>query len=144
MSFRRNDIRTRSISTGRRQQTRFYSNESDTDLASNIDSIPNNLPELSRIVRKLLPQEIPVKVHVRNVDYIENECEQLSGTLYLTIFRLVFAPDNEVENNNFIVSGNKYISEYDIPLTSIYKIVVAPVDSRLGFKSFLNENQIQS
>ncbi|CAF4204431.1 unnamed protein product, partial [Adineta steineri] len=99
---------------------------------------------LSRIVRKLLPQEIPVKVHVRNVDYIENECEQLSGTLYLTIFRLVFAPDNEVENNNFIVSGNKYISEYDIPLTSIYKIVVAPVDSRLGFKSFLNENQIQS
>ncbi|CAF1057999.1 unnamed protein product, partial [Adineta steineri] len=55
MSFRRNDIRTRSISTGRRQQTRFYSNESVTDLTSNIDSIPNNLPELSRIVRKLLP-----------------------------------------------------------------------------------------
>ncbi|CAF3506342.1 unnamed protein product [Rotaria sp. Silwood1] len=143
MSFRRN-IRTRSVSAGRQQQSRFYSNESNTDLSSGKDSLPNVLPEVTKIVRKLLPQEIPLNTHVRNVEYIENSCERLNGTLYMTVFRLVFAPDNEITTNNRIFSENKYIGEYDIPLTSIYKIDVAPVNSRSGLKSFLSENKIQS
>lgn len=46
--------------------------------------------------------ELLLNVHVRNVEYIEYGCERLSGTLYMTIFRLVFAPDNEIENNNLV------------------------------------------
>lgn len=41
-------------------------------------------------------------MHVRNVEYLENGCERLNGTLYMTIFRLVFAPDNEIENQNLV------------------------------------------
>ncbi len=47
-------------------------------------------------------EELPLNIHVRNVDYIENGCERLSGTLYMTKFRLVFAPDNETGNNNLV------------------------------------------
>ncbi|CAF0810401.1 unnamed protein product [Adineta ricciae] len=144
MSFHRNTVRTRSISTGPHQSSRFYSNESESDDSSRIDYIPSILPEIAKIVRKLLPQETPLHVHVRNVEYIENGCQRLNGTLYMTIFRLIFAPDNDIDSNNLIASGNRYIGEYDIPLASIYRIIVAPVDSRSGFRSFLNENQIQS
>jgi hypothetical protein len=38
-------------------------------------------------------------MHVRNVEYTEHGCERLIGTLYMTTFRLVFAPDEETENN---------------------------------------------
>jgi len=47
-------------------------------------------------------EELPLHIHVRNVDYIENGCERLSGTLYMTTFRLVFSPDNETRNNNLV------------------------------------------
>jgi hypothetical protein len=43
-----------------------------------------------------------LNTHVRNVEYVENGCERLNGTLYMTIFRLVFAPDNELGNNNLV------------------------------------------
>ncbi len=46
--------------------------------------------------------ELLLNTHVRNVEYIEHGCERFSGTLYMTIFRLVFAPDNEMENNNLV------------------------------------------
>ncbi|CAF3983937.1 unnamed protein product [Rotaria sordida] len=144
MSFRRNIAGIRSVSAGRYQQSRFNSNNPNIDTPRRKESLPNVLPELTKIVRKLLPQEIPLNIHVRNVEYIENGCERLCGTLYMTVFRLVFSPDNEIANNNLIFSENKYIGEYDIPLTSICKVDVAPVNSRSGFKSFLNENQIQS
>ncbi len=47
-------------------------------------------------------EEIPLNIHVHNVEYIENRCERLIGTLYMTTFRLVFAPDQETENNNLV------------------------------------------
>ncbi|CAF1622360.1 unnamed protein product, partial [Didymodactylos carnosus] len=58
------------------------------------ETLPDVFPELIKIIRKLLPQEIPLNLHVRNVDYTESTFDKLSGTLYLTTFRLVFAPDN--------------------------------------------------
>ena len=50
-------------------------------------------------------------MHVHNVEYIENGCERLSGTLYMTTFRLVFAPDKETENNNFVCNIQLNISK---------------------------------
>ncbi|UJR31099.1 hypothetical protein I4U23_018607 [Adineta vaga] len=145
MSARRNSFGNRSMSINRQQQqTSKYTDDSEIDLATKNDASLNILPELMKSIRRLLPQEIPLNMSVRQVEYIENRCERRIGTLYLTTFRLVFMPDQETEHNQFIITGNKYIGEYDIPLTSIYKIHVAPVDSRSGFKSFLNENQIQS
>ena len=47
-------------------------------------------------------EELPFNTHVRDVEYLENGSERLTGTLYLTIFRLVFAPDNELENNSLV------------------------------------------
>lgn len=47
-------------------------------------------------------EEIPLNIHVRNVEYRENVCEPLNGTLYMTTFRLVFAPDNEITNSNYV------------------------------------------
>jgi len=72
-----------------------------------------------KAIRKLLPrlclnyllisyekficlEELPLNIHVHNVEYIENRCERLIGTLYMTTFRLVFAPDQETENNNLV------------------------------------------
>jgi hypothetical protein len=74
-----------------------------------------------KIIRKLLPrlysdcllilkikrkifylEELPFHMHVRQVEYIENGCERLIGTLYMTTFRLVFAPDNDLEDNNLV------------------------------------------
>ncbi|CAF3584690.1 unnamed protein product [Rotaria socialis] len=144
MAVRRNGIHNRSGSIDLYQPPRFNSHDSKSDLSTRIDSSQNILPELTKIVRKLLPHETPLNEHVRDVKYRETGCECLNGTLYLTTFRLVFAPDNAIKKNNIIVSGNKYIGEYDIPLTSIYKIDIAPVNSQSGFKSFLNENQIQT
>lgn len=46
--------------------------------------------------------EYLLNTHVRNVQYDEYGCPRLSGTLYITIFRLVFAPDNEIETNPFV------------------------------------------
>ncbi|CAF3560442.1 unnamed protein product [Adineta steineri] len=144
MSTRRNSLGNRSASISRQQQSRTYVNGSHIDSTTKNDAISNILPDLIKSIRNLLPKEIPFNMHVRNVEYIENKCERLTGTLYMTTFRLVFAPDQEIEDNDFIFSGNKYIGTYDIPLTSIHNINVAPVDSRSGFKSFLNESQIQS
>lgn len=56
-----------------------------------------------------------MNVHVRNVEYIEYGCERFSGTLYMTIFRLVFAPDNEIEPNNLVrifPYENKKVQEF--------------------------------
>lgn len=47
-------------------------------------------------------EELPFNTHVRDVEYLENGSERLTGTLYLTTFRLVFAPDNELENNSLV------------------------------------------
>lgn len=85
-----------------------------------------------------------MNMHVRDVEYAERGCERLKGTLYMTTFRLVFAPDNELNHDNIvrywkseipaamiiavllqIISGNKYLGEFDIPLTSIFKIIEA-------------------
>lgn len=46
--------------------------------------------------------EFLLNIHVRNVEYYEYGCPRLTGTLYMSIFRLVFAPDNEIENNPFV------------------------------------------
>ncbi len=39
---------------------------------------------------------------MHHVEYIENGCERLIGTLYMTTFRLVFAPDRDVEDNRLV------------------------------------------
>ncbi|CAF1142816.1 unnamed protein product [Adineta ricciae] len=144
MSSRRNSFGNRSKNFNRQSETHNHADDSEIDLATKNDGSLNILPELMKNIRKLLPREFPLNMYVRQVEYIENQCEHLIGTLFMTTFRLVFVPDRETECNAFIISENKYIGEYDIPLASIYKIHVAPVDSRSGFKSFLNENQIQS
>lgn len=144
MSFRRPNFGSRSTSVGRQQTRSFLPDANNNNAASKTDVLPNILPELTKIIRRLLPQELPFNMHVRDVEYIENGHERLTGTLYMTTFRLVFAPDKENDDRHLINFGNKYISDYDIPLTSIYKINVAPVDTKSGFKSFLNDNQIQS
>ena len=41
-------------------------------------------------------------MHVRDVEYVERGCERLRGTLYMTTFRLVFAPDNEFNQDNVV------------------------------------------
>ncbi|CAF0795456.1 unnamed protein product [Rotaria sordida] len=119
-------------------------NDPNIDLVTKNDVLQSILPEFIKIVRKILPEELPLNMYVYNVEYTEGACKRLIGTLYMSNFRLVFAPDDETDENNSISSGNKYIGDYDIPLASIYKINVAPVNSRIGFKSFLNENQLQS
>ncbi|CAF0847393.1 unnamed protein product [Rotaria sordida] len=119
-------------------------NDPNIDLVTKNDVLQSILPEFIKIVRKILPEELPLNMYVHNVEYTEGACKRLIGTLYMSNFRLVFAPDDETDENNSISSGNKYIGDYDIPLASIYKINVAPVNSRIGFKSFLNENQLQS
>ncbi len=48
-------------------------------------------------------------MHVRHVEYIENGYKRLIGTLYMTTFRLVFAPDNENEDNNVVYNYLKKI-----------------------------------
>ncbi|CAF3948702.1 unnamed protein product [Rotaria sp. Silwood2] len=144
MSFRRNSFGNLSSSVNRQEKSQMYANDPNIDLVTQNDVLQSILPEFIKIVRKLLPQELPFNMYVHNVEYTEGGCKRLVGTLYMTNFRLVFAPDDEADENHLISSGNKYIGDYDIPLASIYKINVAPVNSRAGFKSFLNENQIQS
>ncbi len=46
-------------------------------------------------------------MHVHHVEYIENGYERLIGTLYMTTFRLVFAPDKETEVNNSVCNIQK-------------------------------------
>jgi hypothetical protein len=46
-------------------------------------------------------------MHVHNVEYIENGYERLTGSLYMTTFRLVFAPDKEREDNNLVCNIQK-------------------------------------
>ena len=41
-------------------------------------------------------------MHVRDVEYIENGSEHLTGTLYMTTFRVVFAPDRETNDTNLV------------------------------------------
>lgn len=41
-------------------------------------------------------------MHVRDVEYVERGFERLRGTLYMTTFRLVFAPDNELSHENIV------------------------------------------
>ena len=50
MSTGRNKSSIRSISAGRYQQSRFYSNDIDIDLPAGKDSLPNILPEVDRII----------------------------------------------------------------------------------------------
>ncbi|CAF1128245.1 unnamed protein product [Rotaria sp. Silwood1] len=144
MSFRRNSLGSLTSSVNRQQNPRMFANDPNIDLVTKNDALQSILPEFIKIVRKLLPQELPFNMYVHNVEYTEGGCNRLVGTLYMTNFRIVFAPDDETDENTLISSGNKYIGDYDIPLTSIYKINVAPVNARAGFKSFLNDNQIQS
>lgn len=47
-------------------------------------------------------EELPLNVHVRHVEYVENGSERLTGTLYMTTFRLVFAPDTETEDRRSV------------------------------------------
>jgi len=144
MSFRRSSSSSRSGSASRHQQPRTYTNHGNLNVLPPSEILPNVSPELVIIVRKLLPRELPLNMHVRDVEYVERGFERLRGTLYMTTFRLVFAPDNELSHDNIIISGNKYIREFDIPLTSIFKIIEAPVDSQPGFTSYLNKHQTGS
>jgi hypothetical protein len=41
-------------------------------------------------------------MHVHDVEYIENGYERLIGTLYMTTFRLVFAPDKETDDDKLV------------------------------------------
>jgi hypothetical protein len=41
-------------------------------------------------------------MHVHDVEYTENGYERLIGTLYMTTFRLVFAPDKETDNQHLV------------------------------------------
>ena len=62
-----------------------------------------NLPSNVELLPLLLCLgELSFNMHVRDVDYVENGCERLTGTLYMTTFRLVFAPDNEIENRSVV------------------------------------------
>ncbi|CAF1652641.1 unnamed protein product [Rotaria magnacalcarata] len=144
MSFRRKTFGSFSESVQQQQQSQMYTHDLNNDLVTQNDALQSILPKFMEVVRKLLPQELPFDMYVPNVNYLEGGCKNLIGNLYLSNFRLVFVPDNSTDDNLLICSGNKYIGEYDIPLASIYKINVAPVNARTGFKSFLNENQIQS
>ncbi|CAF3404707.1 unnamed protein product [Rotaria socialis] len=144
MSFRRKTFGSLSESFQQQQQSQMYTPDLNNDLVTQNDALQSILPKFMEVVRKLLPQELPFDMYVPNVKYLEGGCKSLIGNLYLSNFRLVFVPDNSTDDNLLICSGNRYIGEYDIPLASIYKINVAPVNARTGFKSFLNENQIQS
>lgn len=46
MSFRRNNVGARSTSVGRQQQPRTYTNDSNIDLATKNDVLPNILPDV--------------------------------------------------------------------------------------------------
>ena len=50
----------------------------------------------------LCPEETPLNVHVQHVECTEHGCEWLSGALYMTTFRLIFAPAREAEENRFV------------------------------------------
>lgn len=41
-------------------------------------------------------------MHVRHVEYMENGSEILTGTLYMTTFRVVFAPEREPNQNDLV------------------------------------------
>jgi hypothetical protein len=45
-------------------------------------------------------------MHVHDVEYIENGHEHLIGTLFMTTFRLIFAPDKETDDQNLMVDLN--------------------------------------
>lgn len=46
MSVRRNSLGTRSTSVGRQQQSRTYGDDSNIDLATKTDVLPNIFPEV--------------------------------------------------------------------------------------------------
>jgi hypothetical protein len=46
MSVRRNSVGSRSASVGRQHQSRTYANDSNIDLATKNDVLPNILPEV--------------------------------------------------------------------------------------------------
>jgi hypothetical protein len=61
-----------------------------------------------KIIEKFIYlEELPFNMHVHHVEYIENGYERLIGTLYMTTFRLVFAPDKETEVNNSVCNIQK-------------------------------------
>ena len=43
-------------------------------------------------------------MHVRQVEYMENGSENLIGTLYMTTFRVIFAPEREPNENDLVNS----------------------------------------
>lgn len=47
-------------------------------------------------------EELPFNMHVHHVEYMENGYDRLIGSLYMTTFRLVFAPDRENEDNHVV------------------------------------------
>ena len=47
----------------------------------------------------MFEEEVQLQMHVRDVEYNEQNCERVSGTLFITNFRLIFVPDNETLSN---------------------------------------------
>lgn len=60
---------------------------------------------------------------VNNVEFIEYGCKSLTGTLYLSNFRIVFVPDNDNEENTCVC----YI------LTFTYDIIEHRLDQILPY-----------
>ncbi len=52
MSVRRNSLGTRSASVGRQQQSRTYGDDSNIDLATKTDVLPNIFPEVYITLKK--------------------------------------------------------------------------------------------
>ena len=62
-------------------------------------------------------------MHVRDVKYSENGCERFSGTLYMTTFRLVFAPDNELETTNVVSTTHSMFTQHSQLMTYCFSFL---------------------
>lgn len=54
--------------------------------------------------RLFLSEELPLNMHVRHVEYIENGSKHMTGSLYMTTFRLIFAPEIVTDENDSVNS----------------------------------------
>lgn len=56
---------------------------------------------------RFLLEELPLNMRVRDVEHIENGSKGVYGTLYMTTFRLVFAPDKENADTDSVESSER-------------------------------------
>ena len=63
-------------------------------------------------------------MHVRDVEYIENGSEHLTGTLYMTTFRVVFAPDRETNDTNLVDENSHHRTHISFDIVSrFYRVI---------------------